>query len=591
MPYIGQGLQQGRRQLHTFTATASQTTFGVAYSPGYVDVYQNGILLAPSDYTATNGTTVVLAVGAAVNDEITIIAQHLFSVADVVSASQGGTFAGDVTMTGNLTVQGSTITVDTATTQTVDLGDSDKIRLGDDNDLQMYHTGTVGYIDNNTGSLYIRNNVDDDDGGNIIIEAKSGKASIVAQDDEGVRLYYDDVEKLATTSTGIDIANGTGTIFNNSGTFTIDANTNLTLRGGVHTFDNADGSVEYARITSSGYVGIGTASPNRQLVLYRNDSDQTQIQFQNQTTGTGSSDGFGVGLDTQEDGFLWNYEGGDIYLGRASTRFMTLVGSSGYVGIGTTSPDRALHIEGSDFSSSTIRLKRSGGGTNNDAGLQFTSAAGANDGHGMGGIWFQNSLDGNAYALMRARTDDSTGTSGRFEFMTNTAGNPVGNFTTPRVTIHNDGAVSMPSQPVGYRRNTHTTNGWVTLSNNAHNIFNSYYTPSAYQQHTSADTIDNSGRYYAPQAGWYLVNPEIYSTTGSNETGSYGYANVYKNGSNQFGGHIINYGGDTNDKMNSHSVIVYLTNTDYVQVGVYVAGSGTFQVYSPYCGYWVRFLG
>ena len=77
---------------------------------------------------------------------------------------------------------------------------------------------------------------------------------------------------------------------------------------------------------------------NRQLVLYRNDSDQTQIQFQNQTTGTGSSDGFGVGLDTQEDGFLWNYEGGDIYFGRASDRFMTLKGSSGNVGIGTSDP-------------------------------------------------------------------------------------------------------------------------------------------------------------------------------------------------------------------------------------------------------------
>ena len=77
MPYIGQGLEQGRRQLYTFTATANQTTFSASYSPGFVDVYQNGILLAPGDYTATNGTSVVLAVGAAVNDEITIISQHL----------------------------------------------------------------------------------------------------------------------------------------------------------------------------------------------------------------------------------------------------------------------------------------------------------------------------------------------------------------------------------------------------------------------------------------------------------------------------------------------------------------------------------
>lgn len=81
-------------------------------------------------------------------------------------------------------------------------GDNQKLYLGSDSDLQIYHTGTSAYIDNNTGAFYIRNNVDDDDGGNIIIEAKSGKASIVAQDDEGVRLYYNDVEKFATTDSG-----------------------------------------------------------------------------------------------------------------------------------------------------------------------------------------------------------------------------------------------------------------------------------------------------------------------------------------------------------------------------------------------------
>ena len=56
-------------------------------------------------------------------------------------------------------------------------------------------------------------------------------------------LYYAGTKVFETTATGIDIANGTGTIFNNSGTFTIDANTNLTLRGGIHTFDNADGQL------------------------------------------------------------------------------------------------------------------------------------------------------------------------------------------------------------------------------------------------------------------------------------------------------------------------------------------------------------
>ena len=104
MAYIGQTLTEGTRRAHTFTATAGQTTFNAVYGVGSVDVYQNGILLQPADYTATTGTTVVLAVGAAVNDEITIIAHNTFSVADTVSSSQGGTFAGAVTASNGLTV-------------------------------------------------------------------------------------------------------------------------------------------------------------------------------------------------------------------------------------------------------------------------------------------------------------------------------------------------------------------------------------------------------------------------------------------------------------------------------------------------------
>jgi hypothetical protein len=43
-----------------FTATTGQTSFSVNYIVGLVDVYINGIRLIPSEFTATNGTTVVL---------------------------------------------------------------------------------------------------------------------------------------------------------------------------------------------------------------------------------------------------------------------------------------------------------------------------------------------------------------------------------------------------------------------------------------------------------------------------------------------------------------------------------------------------
>jgi len=201
MPYIGQGLQQGRRQLNTFTATASQTTFSASYTQGYVDVYQNGILLAPSDYTATNGTTVVLAVGAAVNDEITIISQHLFSLADVVSASTGGTFTGDVTVTGNLTVQGTTITVDTSTAQTLAMGDADKISLGDNGDFTIHHDGNNNIIRATNGhNTWIQT-----DGNLALTKKNAAEYYAIFYADAQVQLRHNNITKFETTTAGINV--------------------------------------------------------------------------------------------------------------------------------------------------------------------------------------------------------------------------------------------------------------------------------------------------------------------------------------------------------------------------------------------------
>jgi hypothetical protein len=66
----GGGLTYSRT---SFTATAGQTTFTVAYTVANVQVYVNGILLAASEYTATNGTSVVLGTGAGVNSIVDVI--------------------------------------------------------------------------------------------------------------------------------------------------------------------------------------------------------------------------------------------------------------------------------------------------------------------------------------------------------------------------------------------------------------------------------------------------------------------------------------------------------------------------------------
>ena len=56
-----------------YTASAAQTTFTISYTPGRLDVYVNGVLLDPSDYTASNGTTVVLGVACNAGDLVSIM--------------------------------------------------------------------------------------------------------------------------------------------------------------------------------------------------------------------------------------------------------------------------------------------------------------------------------------------------------------------------------------------------------------------------------------------------------------------------------------------------------------------------------------
>ena len=104
------------------------------------------------------------------------------------SSAEAGTFT-NLTATGNLSVDSNT----------------SKLKLGDSQELEVYHNGTNSYIDNNKGNLYIRNNVDDDEGHDIFIQPKSGENGISIYDDEGVILYYDGEERLRVYNTNIQI--------------------------------------------------------------------------------------------------------------------------------------------------------------------------------------------------------------------------------------------------------------------------------------------------------------------------------------------------------------------------------------------------
>ena len=109
MAYIGISPSNGVRRIYNYTANANQDSFSgpdtlgisLAYADGaYIDVYQNGVLLIPTDYVATTGTTVVLDTPAAADDTVQMVVYDVFSVSDTVSAKDGGNFGGDISSGG-----------------------------------------------------------------------------------------------------------------------------------------------------------------------------------------------------------------------------------------------------------------------------------------------------------------------------------------------------------------------------------------------------------------------------------------------------------------------------------------------------------
>ena len=100
----------GTSSRQTYTATASQTTFAITYDVGFVDVYLNGVrLVAGTEFTATSGTSIVLASGATAGDIVDIIAYGAFDIANTYTQAAadakflqlvGGTLSGNLTLGG-----------------------------------------------------------------------------------------------------------------------------------------------------------------------------------------------------------------------------------------------------------------------------------------------------------------------------------------------------------------------------------------------------------------------------------------------------------------------------------------------------------
>ena len=164
----------GAERKKTFTITTNTTSLtGLSYTVNQVHVFHNGVRLVDgTDYTATNGTSITLTSAAENGDEVVVISYATFQTSDTVSASGGGTFAGDVNFTGSFTSQGiddnatsTAMTLDTSGNVGIGnsnpsafntLGASDKLVIGDstDSNLTLFGTtyGSLAFADSDTSS-------------------------------------------------------------------------------------------------------------------------------------------------------------------------------------------------------------------------------------------------------------------------------------------------------------------------------------------------------------------------------------------------------------------------------------------------------
>ena len=135
--YIGNiPVPQATQSREVFTATSGQTTFAtVGYPVGFVDVWLNGVkLVAGTDFTATNGSDVVLTVGAAAGDTVEVISNSTFEVNS--QTFTGDTSAENFAVTGTFTSRGID---DNATSTAVTLDASGRVGVGETTPSSSLH--------------------------------------------------------------------------------------------------------------------------------------------------------------------------------------------------------------------------------------------------------------------------------------------------------------------------------------------------------------------------------------------------------------------------------------------------------------------
>ena len=162
MPYLGRSTEAlGVRTRFTYLASSGDTSvsgadvngLSLSFTDGvYVDVFLNGVKLkSGDDYVTTTANTISSLSAMQANDEVEVIVYDVFTLADMVSSSDGGSFFGQVNFK----------------------TDSAVVAFGLDNDITLTHVADTG--------LNIKNTATGDDNP-LLLTLQTGETDIAAND-------------------------------------------------------------------------------------------------------------------------------------------------------------------------------------------------------------------------------------------------------------------------------------------------------------------------------------------------------------------------------------------------------------------------
>ena len=204
MPYIGKTTDGfGVRNRFIYVASADDTSVSGADANGatltftdgaYVDVYLNGVVLKTgTDYHTNTANTIAGLSALAANDEVTVVVYDIFTVADMVSATSGGTFSGAVTANSTLDMNGTELILDADadTSITADTDDEIHIKIAGADDFKF----KANTLEVQTGS-----NIDMN-GTELILDA-DGDTSITADTDDQIDFKVGGSDKMKILSGG-----------------------------------------------------------------------------------------------------------------------------------------------------------------------------------------------------------------------------------------------------------------------------------------------------------------------------------------------------------------------------------------------------